>query len=507
MLRFVAIFVLALMAGGLASRSWAAERRIALVIGNGAYVNTVKLPNPPTDARKVAAKLKELGFDVTAGYDLNVRDMQALVSKFSLDAATANVAFVFYAGHGMQVDGTNWLIPTDADLQNTTELKFQAIKADDVLDAMPQEPAVRILALDACRDNPFKFTTQHGTRGVIGRGLAAMNVPDSGSTRGGTIIVYATDANQVAYDGVGGVDSPFTTALVSNLDAQDTDIQSMLTQVVRSVKVATNNQQRPWLSVSMNEVFKLNPTPAPANPQQVASLPSSAPALAPSDDDWKKEQALWDSALKDGSVAGYQAYLDKYPNGQFAVFARNKLETLSKAPPAAPAPAPTANLPASPTRAPIEIPPAIRTTAVTEGMEVDTKMSSTDRVNVQRRLTALGYSTGGTDGSFGPMTRGAIRGWQQANAIVATGFLNQPQYDLLIRMSDPVLAQQPTTVAQVPVVTRTVVIAPRPAYARRPAGYRPAYYDRRPRPAYGYSPGAGDAGAFVGGILSGFLRH
>ena len=519
MLRVLAIFVLALMAGALASQSSAAERRVALIIGNGQYANTVKLPNPPADARAVAAKLKDLGFEVTAGYDLSVRDMQTLVSKFSTDAATADVAFVFYAGHGMQVDNINWLIPTDANLHNTTELKFQAIKADDILDALPPEPAVRILVLDACRDNPFQLTLPRGARGIVGRGLAPMSVPSLGGTGGGTLIVYSTDVNQVALDSVGGLDSPFTTALVRSLDTPDTDIQSMLTLVESNVKTVTHGQQSPWHYASMNQIFKLKPAAEAKPPQQVASLPPPPPPASelvrgPSEE-WQKESALWEYASKDASPAAYQAYLDKYPDGQFAALAKAKLDAASKAPPAAPSTpepvpvsAPTTSPPVAPAPAPIEIPPAVRTTEATEGMEVDMKMSQTDRSNVQRRLTALQFSTGGTDGAFGPMTRAAIKGWQRGNGIVESGFLNQPQYDLLIRMSDAALSRSPTAVAEVPGVTRTVVIAPtpsRPRYYGRVVEYRPRVHYYRARPYY--SSGSADAGAFFGGIIGGILRH
>ncbi len=192
----------------------AAPDRVALVIGNGAYINASKLANPPNDAADVAAALRKLGFDVVEGRDLDKRAMEAKVIEFSRKLDRAGLALFFYAGHGMQVGGKNYLVPIDAKLERGGDLGFETLDVSQVLAQMEADKRVNLIFLDACRDNPLarSLSRNLGTRSAtVGQGLASIQ------SAVGTMIAYATQPDNVALDGDGGRNSPFTTALLKHI--------------------------------------------------------------------------------------------------------------------------------------------------------------------------------------------------------------------------------------------------------------------------------------------------
>jgi uncharacterized caspase-like protein len=191
------------------------QRRVALVIGNGAYRHAPPLPNPPNDARAVASALKGIGFQVVEGTDLDIEGMRAAIGAFekALGGRDAGVGLVFYAGHGMQVDGENYLIPVDAELETSSDLKFKTVAATWLLDEVlgsGLEGRVSIVMLDACRDNPLTRSFARRTRSATGSGLADITAAD------GAYIAFATAPGNVAEDGR-GANSPFTTAILRNI--------------------------------------------------------------------------------------------------------------------------------------------------------------------------------------------------------------------------------------------------------------------------------------------------
>jgi len=228
--------------------------RLALVIGNGAYVNATALANPPNDATVVAKTLRDIGFDVIEGTNLDRAGMERLVRDFLHKAPSARLTLLYYAGHGMQVDGKNYLVPVDAKLAAPSDLPFETIELDKVLAGLDDESRANIIVLDACRDNPLarSFASKlSATRSAaVPAGLAGYATVGTG-----TLIAFATAPGQTALDGA-GVNSPFTTAFVKYVRTPGIEINQMLTRVRVEVASATKNRQVPWANSSLlGEVY------------------------------------------------------------------------------------------------------------------------------------------------------------------------------------------------------------------------------------------------------------
>ena len=237
----------------------ASERRIALVIGNGRYPGSAALANPANDARGVAAELRRVGFAVAEGIDLDRAGMQRVLGDFLRDAATAKVALLFYAGHGMQIDGRNYLVPVDAKLTPGADPSADMTIVDTVLAGLGDQLRTNIVILDACRDNPLapQVTAQAGaSRSVVRSGLAPTSGLAAGAALGaGTVIAFATAPGQVALDGAGD-NSPFSAALVRHLATPGLEIDRMFRLVRADVVAATGNRQVPWSNSSLlGEVY------------------------------------------------------------------------------------------------------------------------------------------------------------------------------------------------------------------------------------------------------------
>ena len=224
-------------------------KRIALVIGNSAYQNATPLPNPINDARLVAKSLRDLGFEVSEGVDLTNPAMNQLIRDFLRTAPSAQLALVFYAGHGLQVDGRNYLVPIDAKLLARTDLAFETIDVDTILNGLNDEARANVIILDACRDNPLarSFASRLGaTRSAsVTQGLAGYTAIGTG-----TLIAFATAPGRTALDGEGG-NSPFTQALVKHIKTPGLEIRQMLTRVRADVVRETRAQQVPWDNSSL----------------------------------------------------------------------------------------------------------------------------------------------------------------------------------------------------------------------------------------------------------------
>ncbi|WP_369722574.1 caspase family protein [Bradyrhizobium sp. LLZ17] len=233
--------------------------RMALVIGNGAYAHVKALPNPPNDARAVARSLRDIGFTVSEGVDLDRATMQKMTRDFLLGAARAQVVVVYYAGHGVQVDGRNYLIPVDVEFKPGTGMTESMIDMDTIMAGLDDQVRTNILIFDACRNNPMaqRVTAASSSRGIEGvSGLAAPSSLGSGATLGaGTLIAFATAPGQVALDGE-GANSPFSAALSRHLGTPGLEVQQMLTRVRAEVVSTTKNKQVPWSNSSLlGEVY------------------------------------------------------------------------------------------------------------------------------------------------------------------------------------------------------------------------------------------------------------
>jgi len=256
MLKHLATYLLGLAALFAALTPAAAEKRVALVIGNAAYQHAPPLRNPSNDATGIAAKLRELGFDVVEGIDLGKRDMEKRIRAFAEQLNGADVGLFYYAGHGLQVNQKNYLAPIDAELKSETDLDFEAVELDLVLKQMLRSAGTSLVFLDACRDNPLvKKLAQSGRSLNIGRGLARVEPVSS------MMIVYSAEFGKVALDGTGR-NSPFTEALLRHIGEEGESISDMMIEVRNDVRKGTGNQQQPIESTQLTGQFFFKPAPA-----------------------------------------------------------------------------------------------------------------------------------------------------------------------------------------------------------------------------------------------------
>jgi uncharacterized caspase-like protein len=242
-------------AAGLFAEAYAAEQRVALVIGNAAYWPMPPLRNSRNDADDISEQLKRLGFAVIDGRDLDRSAMQAALSRFAQRLKGADAGLVYYSGHGLQINGQNFLVPVDLKLEDGEFTPFELVKLDDVIEALSYTEGVRLLVLDACRENPFanNFAQNKGNRGAgIARGLARIERPH------GMLTAYSTQPNALAADGTGR-NSPFTAALVREMQVPGLEIATMFRHVAINVNRETGGAQTPELSVSLLQDFYLNP--------------------------------------------------------------------------------------------------------------------------------------------------------------------------------------------------------------------------------------------------------
>ena len=296
-----------------------AERRVALVIGNGNYDNLDRLPNPANDANAMAFALRRLGFEVESGIDLNRDGMARLVSRFTNSVSNADVALIFYAGHAVQIDGENYLLPIDIRADQQYEVRLSSLKLSDIYVSIGSQVDTSLLLVDACRNNPFK------SRGMGGSGLAPV-VPIQ--SHNGSFVGFATETGAVASDGV-GQNSPYTAAILANIETPDTDIYVIMSRVGDAVRDATHGQQRPSINSSLSSkgfVFKPETGNAPQSPLPLPPQQSQTCFPQAVDDE------LWRGLSQPNTIVSYNRYLELCPNGSHAAEARKKIEDLANVP-------------------------------------------------------------------------------------------------------------------------------------------------------------------------------
>lgn len=273
---FVALAALVWQAG-----AGLAEVRVALVIGNGAYVAAPKLDNPVNDARDIGGALEELDFEVYLGIDQTRDGMRKLIASFGAAAKTSDIALFYYAGHAFQVSQQNYLVPIDVTLTDAATVVRQTVPLDDVMEALQESPGLRLVFLDACRDNPL--------------GLAGGDAPD-GLARVGSaadfLIAYATQPGAVAFDGEGR-NGTFSEAVLSHIQTAGQDVADMMIEVRKDVIAKTGGQQVPWENSSLTRQFQFDPGPA-----NVSS-----------------ETILYQVAFRAKDPDLMRLYLERYPDG------------------------------------------------------------------------------------------------------------------------------------------------------------------------------------------------
>jgi uncharacterized caspase-like protein len=303
-----------------------ADRRIALVIGNGKYENAGVLANPTNDADAVADLFTKAGFDsVDRRRDLGVVEFKRAVREFVDRAASADVAVVYYSGHGLEIGGVNYLIPVDAKLTSVLDMDDEAVSLDRILVAAGHVKKLSLIILDACRENPFHPTADNArvTRGV------SMGLAGVGPTVADTLIAFAAKAGSVSYDG-DGRNSPFTTALVKYITQPGLDIRLALGKVRDDVLRATNHRQEPYVYGSLGgDSVALVPALVPAAPS-VAAVPPAAtsPAAAPPANADADEASDYRTTERFASLDGWRAFLAIHPDGAYARLARAEVDKL-----------------------------------------------------------------------------------------------------------------------------------------------------------------------------------
>src|SRR5664280_2723623 len=391
-----------------------ADRRVAFVVGNGAYKNVAQLPNPPVDAKAMAAVLRNVGFDVVEGTNLTRDKMTEKLLDFGKKAQGADVAVFFYAGHGIAISGTNYLLPIDADIKSEMDVKLgAAINIDLTLDQTMSDAKVKLVFLDACRDNPFaaKIKSNSATRSVsVQSGLAEMK---SGE---GTLIAFATGPGQTALDGQEGTNSPFTRALIAHITTPGVEIQQAMTEVRAQVNEETNKGQLPWGHTNLIGSVYLNPAATPAPGAAGAPAPATVASTSGGSD---VELEFWRSVKESNKPEELNAYLSNYPNGQFKSLALARIASLENGRSTA-----TRNLTTG-------TDPATFTEESNQTTEDQIGLEKGQRRDVQRRLNGLGFDTK-VNGKFDDDTRAVISRWQAARGYPKTGFLNSLQHKALL---------------------------------------------------------------------------
>jgi uncharacterized protein YecT (DUF1311 family) len=353
-----------------------AETKVALVIGNAAYKFASTLANPINDSNAVATRLAALGFDVQLEQDLTGQAFRVALGQFSDKALHADLALVYYAGHGIEMGGQNYLIPVDSEMRSETTAQFETVSLDQVLTTVRGAGALGIVMLDACRDNPFanSMTRKSGTR-AVSRGLAPVSVEGEG----GLVVSFAAQAGSTADDGDNG-HSPYAEAFIEVLDQPGLEVGRMFRTLRAKVREKSGGRQVPVEQAQLpdHDVFITpvsgtvpvvappvtppvvpNPTPVYADPDAqffeavqsndpeklsrfAATYPdhpraSDARSLIAS----MQEEAMWKQVAADASEAALRRYLLVFPSGLHADEAAGRIAALHPAPVPAPAPVPT----------------------------------------------------------------------------------------------------------------------------------------------------------------------
>jgi hypothetical protein len=315
-MRLLAAFACALSLICAGTTSGHAEKRVALVIGNAAYRATTPLPNPKSDATDMAAALEKLGFQTIVATDLDKRGMDDTFRRFARIARDADAAVFFYAGHGLQFAGTNYLMPIDAKLQDEADVPYELAKVDDVIADLARARNIRIVILDACRDNPLaerlRTNLPVSRSAGLSRGLARIERTQ------GLITAFATQPGQVAADGIGTHNSPFTAALLKHIATPGIEAATLFRRVAQEVNQATGGKQLPELSVSLLGEFYFAG-------QGAGSIASPVPAPP------NEAERVWTVVKDTSSVAVLEDFIRRFGDSIYGTLARVRIDELKKA--------------------------------------------------------------------------------------------------------------------------------------------------------------------------------
>jgi hypothetical protein len=288
-----------------------ANGRVALVVGVSKYEHAGVLSNTINDANDMTAALKRLGFDVETILNPTRAELEAAIRRYGKRSSGADVGLFHYSGHALDAAGQNWILPSTANINSERDLRFEAIDLNAILEQTDGAARVSIIFLDACRDNPVARRLSGAHRGVSSPGLARLEVSATG-----TLVAFAAAPGQVALDAVDDrkKNSPFTTAILQHIEIPGLEIKGMMARVTKDVVEATKGKQRPWQNSSLEGEFYFTP---------LASAAPTASSAAPN-----VEIVFWDSIKTSRNPADFEAYVARFPKGNFIELARNRLAML-----------------------------------------------------------------------------------------------------------------------------------------------------------------------------------
>lgn len=369
----------------IASDAIAKEKRVALVIGNSDYENVANLPNPVNDAQDIAAALKRLGFEVTIGTDLDYRDMRLALRDFADASRTADKVMIYYAGHGIEIENNNYLIPINAELRSDLDVDFEAIRLDTVVNSIAQSPGLKIVLVDACRNNPFvtDMIRTSATRS-IGRGLARIDP-------GGVLVGYSARGGTLALDG-DGRNSPYASALLTHLEEPGLEVGKMFRKVRDSVFEATEGYQEPFTYGSLPGSDLFLKAPLPPDPTRHVSEAEIAMVASQINRELASDYAKADQR---DAIYSWRRFLEKYEahsEHYLIALATRKLDVLQSE--------------AEAKRRERNKEPWLKASFPDGRNEAD--LTFEQRKLVQEALNMMGQDVGAVDGAFGPKTRNAI---------------------------------------------------------------------------------------------------
>jgi carboxyl-terminal processing protease len=393
-----------------------AEPRVALVIGNSNYGGEIgRLPNPVNDAALMAQALEQTGFQVIKITDADQKKMKRAIAEFGdklVNAGPKATGLFYYAGHGVQVQGKNYLIPVGADINKEADVNIESVTADDVMEQMDfAANTVNIIILDACRNNPIARSFRSAARGLA---------PMQSDPVRGTFIAYSTSPGSTAADG-SGKNSPYSAALASAIVQPGVGIEEAFRNVRTKVMAATQDKQIPWDSSSLTAPFFFKPAAAQFATATAAPAPAAKPGAAATPAELEVEKTFWGGIQNSNQASDYEAYLAQYPNGVFAGLAKSRLASLGagvpREQPAAPAVQEPAAAPVSTNVSTEPVPvaePAATDTDVGDGIVRDSHgldCRIQDATRSQSECKALRRSgNGGGYGGGGSKTSGS-HGW------------------------------------------------------------------------------------------------
>ena len=373
----------------------AANERLALVIGNSAYAHVAPLTNPSNDAADISAALEVAGFEVETHFDLDQQEMLRALQSFGQRSIGADMSVIYYAGHGIEVARQNYLIPVSAKLATDLDVAYEAVQLDRALLAVGGARRLRLVILDACRDNPFAGSMRRTspTRS-IGRGLAAVE-PSAA-----TLVAYAAKEGTIANDGRGR-NSPYAAALLKELSVPGLEIGKLFRRVRDSVLDQTQGTQEPFVygSIPAYDLF-LHPASVKTAPKVTEPQVSTAPVPNTTG---SLELAFWNAISASSDPRDFEDFIERFPDSVFLGLAMRRLASLSPG-----APATTESTEVAALELPENVATPLDDTLPEAVPEAPPELTRDLLRSIQLQLNTLGHNAGSPDGLMGRRTRNGL---------------------------------------------------------------------------------------------------